>query len=33
MAVSVQFRVHRALRVISERSVLLLPAFVAGILM
>ena len=33
MAGSVQFRIHRALRVISERSVLLRPAFVAGIRM
>ena len=33
MARSVQFRVHRALPVISERSVLLPPAFTAGILM
>jgi len=33
MAGSVQFRVHRALPVISDRSVLLPPAFAAGIRM
>jgi len=33
MAGSVQFRVHRALLVISNRSVLLPPAFAAGIRM
>jgi len=33
MAKSVQFRVHRALRVTSERSVCLPPAFAAGIRM
>jgi len=33
MAGSVQFRVHRALPLISEQSVLLPPAFAAGIRM